>query len=523
MTFDTIIKNGTVLDGSSGEGRFIDVGITGGKITALDDLKTARAARVVDAYRRYVTPGFVDAQNHSDSYFTLLEIPHLPSLTAQGITTIAVGHCGTSLAPLPGPAALKSIQKWHSLAGANINWLSFAEYFNVLQNYPLGVNVMSLVGHATLRRGLVGDQIRAATPEEIKIIEKMVRDSFDAGAGGISLGLVYAHEADSTAAELASIASLAGSAHRPLSAHLRSEGAHAPAAVAEALALAESGKASIKISHLKIRGKQNWAHLDETLALLDQAYQRGVDAWFDTYPYSTSWTVLYTYLPKWAYEGGRAAILEHLQNRSTRSKILAYLRDQERDLGRVFIATSQTNPTLVGKTLSQVAANQEITVEEALLNVLTATATQVIVFDHNVSEEGVETLLRHPLSVVATDGAGYDFAYNPGHGLLHPRCFGAMPKFLSMVREKKLMSWSEAVKKISSRPAEKLGLRGRGKIAVGDAADIVVFDPNTVGSKASYENPYVEPDGIDLTLVNGEIAYSSTEGTRKLAGKVIRV
>ena len=524
MTFDLIIKNGTILDGIANEGRLADVGIAGGKIAAVDDLKNARAARVIDARQKYVAPGFVDAQNHSDSYFTLLEIPAVPSLVAQGITTAAVGQCGTSLAPLSGPAALKSIQKWHSLAGANINWLSFAEFFEALSGYPLGVNVASLAGHATLRRGLVGDQIRAATPEEIKIMEKLILDSFAAGAAGVSLGLMYAHEADSSAAELASAAGLAARSKKLLSVHLRSEGAHLVQAVDEALALAAAAPGTnLKISHFKARGRQNWPFQAEALAHLDQAYQRGVNVWFDVYPYSTSWTVLYTYLPKWAYEGGRSAILNNLQNRSAREKMAAYLRDQEQNLGSVFIATSETNPALVGKTLAQVAANQEVSVEEALLNVLSATSTQVIAFDHNLSESHVEQLLRHPLSVIATDGAGYDFAYNPGHGLLHPRCFGTFPKFLSMVREKKLMTWGEAVKKITSRPAEKLGLKDRGKIVKGAAADLVVFDPKTVGSRATYENPYVEPDGIELVLVGGKIAYSSTEGTRETAGKILRI
>lgn len=523
MTFDVIIKNGTVLDGVSAEGRMADVAISGGEIAAIDDLKSASGELVVDAEGKYITPGFVDIQNHSDSYFTLLETPALESLVSQGITTIAVGHCGTSLAPLPGPDALKSVQKWRSIAGANINWLSFGEYYNVLQGYPLGPNVLSLVGHSTIRRGLVGDQIRPATLEEVKIMDKLIRDSFAAGAAGVSLGLVYSHEAVSSAVELDAAAAAAGQAGRLLSVHLRSEGAQLVSSVDEAIGLGEKSKATVKISHFKARGRQNWTHMEEALAHLDRAYQRGVNIFFDVYPYSTSWTVLYTYLPKWAYEGGRPAIMQNLKNPASRSKILAYLKDREEHLGSVFIATSETNPAVVGKTLAQIAANQEISAEEALLSVLLAADAQAVVFDHNLSEPQVDELLRHPLSVISTDGAGTNFAYHYSRGMVHPRCFGAFPKFLSMVRDKKLMSWAEAVKKITSKPAEKLGLKKRGRLQKGLAADLVILDPRDVGSKATYENPYRPPDGIEYVFVNGEVAFSTRdESLRALKGQILR-
>lgn len=523
-TFELLIKNGTILDGVTGQAYQADVGIVGQEIKAVGKLGVARARQTILADTKYVAPGFIDIQNHSDSYFTILEIPTQDSLLTQGITTIAVGHCGTSLAPLSHPEALKSVQKWHSLAGANVNWLTFAEYLQALGNYPLGVNVLSLVGHSTLRRGLLRDEIRPATQEEIKIMEKLLADSLAEGAGGVSLGLVYAHEVDASHEELVSVARVIAGQNRLLSVHLRSEGAHVPEALTEVLALAPDAlSAKFKISHFKIRGQSNWRLLEEALAVMDRAYQRGTDIFFDVYPYTTSWNVLYTYLPKWAYQGGRTAVLQNLKNPSMRQKILANLRDQNQNLGSIFIANSETNPAFVGKTLAQVAANQEVSVEEALLNVLAATGTQVIGFDHNLSEEVLDVLLKHPLSVIATDGAGYDFNFSPAHGLVHPRCFGAFPKFLSMVRERKLMSWEAAIRKITARPAEKLGLKNRGTLKVGSFADVVVFDPRAVGSRASYENPYQQAQGIDYVVVNGKLAYNSREDLRQLAGAVLQI
>ena len=522
MTYDILIKNGMVLDGVANEPYPADIGISGNTIKAIGNLSAAKGAAELSAKDCFVCPGFVDIQNHSDSYLTILDNPGMAGLVSQGITTIYLGHCGTSLAPLTSPEAIKSIQKWRALAGANINWQTYAEYLEALSRYPLGVNVAGLVGHATVRRGMVGDQPRADTEQEIKIVEQVIRRSLDEGAKGVSLGLVYAHEVDSSEKELLSVAKVAASREKILSAHLRSEGSHVVAALSEVIDLAEKSGAALKISHFKIRGEKNYHFLDEALSVLDRAYQRGVKVNFDVYPYTTSWTVLYTYLPKWAYEGGRTAILRHLKDRMARERILAYLKGTETNLGSVFVASAETNPGFAGKTLSQIAINQETSVEEAFLRVIEATSAQAIAFDRNLSEEVMFTLLKHPLGVVATDGAGYGFAFSAAQGLVHPRCFGAMPKFLSLVREKKLMTWTDAIKKITSRPADIMRLGNRGRIAAGATADIVVFDPKTVGSRATYENPYVAADGINFVVVNGQVAFSSREHATAAAGRVLK-
>lgn len=520
---DIIIKNGTVIDGVKNEAYIADVGISGGRIKEIGQLHRVDAKQVVEATGLYVAPGFIDIQNHSDSYFTLLEIPGQDSLLSQGITTIAVGQCGTSLAPLPSPDALKSVQKWRSLAGANINWQNFDEYLTILKNYPLGVNVTSLVGHATMRRGLVGDQVRPATKEEIAIVDKLLEDSLDAGAAGLSLGLVYAHEVNSSQEELLSAAKILAKHGKLLSVHLRSEGSHIVDALNEVIGIAEKSGCALKISHFKIRGEKNYQFLDSALTAIDQAKQRGVNIFFDVYPYTTSWTVLYTYLPKWAYEGGKKSILQNIRNSNSRGKIIEYLKSQDLNLGTVLVATSETNPALTGKTLSQLAINQEVSVQEALLNVLEGAAAQVVVFDRNLSEENLEILLKHPLSVIGSDGAGYDFSYSPIHGLVHPRCFGTMPRFLSLVRDKQLMTWPEAIKKITSRPAEKLKLPDRGKLVAGNVADVTVFEPRIIGSRATYENPYVAAQGLSYVVVNGQLSFSSHEPAIKPAGLVLRV
>ena len=255
---DILIKNGNIIDGVSKASIKADLVITKGRIAKIAPNLKVKADTIIDAEGQFVTPGFIDIQNHSDSYFTLLEQPEQTSLLAQGITTIAVGNCGSSLAPLPNREAIKTIQKWHNLSGVNIDWVSFKEFSESVEKLKLGVNVASLVGHATLRRGLIGDKARVASSDEVKIMEKMLKESLDEGAVGLSLGLVYSHEMDSSMDELITLASALKRDHKYLSVHLRSETTNILESIDEAIFIASKTEVPIKISHLKVRGKANW-------------------------------------------------------------------------------------------------------------------------------------------------------------------------------------------------------------------------------------------------------------------------
>lgn len=504
---DILIKNGTVIDGTGKSGRKLDIGVEKGKITEIsENLAKEKATKVLDATNRFVTPGFIDIQNHSDSYWTLFDQPGLDSLISQGITTIVIGNCGSSLAPLPSQEAIKTIQKWHSLSGINLNWSSFSEFLSVLKQQKLGLNVASLVGHATIRRGLLSDEVRKVKEDELLVMEKLLEAALAQGAFGLSMGLIYAHEVDSTFDELSRLAAKLKSTKKYLSAHLRSEGSHILEAVDEVIALASKTEVPLKISHLKIRGKKNWHLFDRLMSKLENAYHQGLDISFDVYPYDTSWSVLYTYLPKWAYEGGRAEILKRINSNPERRKILDYLKDQGHDFGSIVVATAD-NRSFIGKSIIQIAQNQNVSNEEALLNILAATQAQVVAFDHNLASEHVELLCSSPLSMIASDGAGYR-EKTPVENLVHPRCFGAIPRFLKMVRELKILTWEQAIKKITSEPARLLGLSGRGKIAANTLADIVIFDPLKVTDKADYSHPFQLSEGIDYVIVNGSIAFA---------------
>jgi N-acyl-D-amino-acid deacylase len=516
--FDILIKNGTVIDGTGAAAKKSDVAIEKGRVVQVAPQISAKAGKIINAQDRFVTPGFIDLQNHSDSSWTILDQPDQLSLLSQGITTIMMGNCGASIAPLLSRESIKAIQKWHSLSGLNLNWLSMEEFLEHLSQAPIGVNAGTLVGHATLRRGLVGDSIRELEESELKIMNKELVKALDQGAFGLSLGLIYAHEVNSSGDELLQLSEKLKSSNKYLSVHLRSEGSHIIEALDEVIEIAARTQVPIKIAHLKVRGKVNWHFFDRVMSKLELAYHQGINISFDVYPYSTSWSVLYTYLPKWAYEGGRPQILKNISDSISRRKILDYLRENNKDLENVIVAEAEGNENFVRKTLRQIGNNQSVSAQEALLNVLTATKAQAMVFDHNLSDEHVELLSVSPLSFISTDGGGYS---GKAQRLVHPRCFGTIPRFLRMIADKKVLKWEQAIKKLTWEPAKLLGLNDRGVIAQNNAADIVIFDPYTIRDKADYDNPDSISEGIDAVLVNGREAYSNKQVVN-LAGQVLR-
>jgi N-acyl-D-amino-acid deacylase len=515
---DILIKNGSVIDGSGSAAKTLDIAIQNGKITEMAANIKATAKQTINAEGHMVTPGFIDIQNHSDSYWTIFDQPEQASLLSQGITSIVMGNCGASLAPLLTNESIKSIQKWHSLSGININWTTVAEFLDVMSKKVLGVNVGTLVGHSTLRRGLVKDDIRELSGEELLILDKSLGDALDQGALGLSMGLVYSHEMDSSVQELRQLASKLKSSNKYLSVHLRSEAGHILEAMDEVIALAKFSGIPLKISHLKIRGKKNWPLFEKITEKLEAAYHQGVSISFDVYPYDTSWSILYTYLPKWAYEGGRTKIIQALGDPMIRRKILDYLKEQSHDFGNIIIAEAAGNANFEGKSIRQIAQNQSVSNEEALINVIVASYAQVIVFDHNLSEEHLEKFMISPFSMIATDGAGYSESIK---GLIHPRCFGTMPRFLRLVREKKLMKWEQAIAKITSEPAKLIGTKNRGILAVGNQADVTIFDPMAITDKSTYEHPDILSEGIEGVIVNGQLSYTPDK-VLSAAGTVIK-
>ena len=517
--YSLLIKQAKVIEGTGNPGKIMDVAVEGDKIVNVDKNITVKAQTVIDAAGKILTPGFIDIQNHSDSYWQIFDNPGFESLITQGFTSILIGNCGGSLAPLLSSDALLSIQKWHNLEGANINWQSFSEYIQELSKKRFACNVGSLVGYSTLRRGIVGDRIRSLEKDELGAVKKILEESLEAGAFGLSSGLSYSHEIIIKELELFELAKVVARQGALFSVHLRNESSEIVEAVEETLDIAKNSNVNLKISHLKIRGENNWQKLPEALELISTAYHKGVNVHFDLYPYDTVWQVLYSYLPRWATEGGRTVMLKHLSDPVYRNKILLHLNNSDIHFPKLLIASTSNKLNFICKTLGQIAKNLEVSSEAALLHLIQSGGSEVMVFDKNLDTEGVSQLLVHPLSLIATDGAGFNL--NGKTRLVHPRCFGTVPKFINLAKNYGL-SLEDAIKKITSGPAKKAGFKNRGEIKVGNFADLVIFDENNLKDRATYENPYVFSDGISHVFVNGKAVVSNSKISGELPGYVLK-
>lgn len=522
-----IIKNGIVVDGTGALQRNTDIAINDGQITQIGDLHAVDAKKVIDAQGMFVTPGFVDIQNHSDAYWSFFKRPEFDSLIAQGITTIVVGNCGASLAPLLSRDALLAVQKWHNISGVNTNWVSFGEYLKEIGKNTYGTNIASLVGYSTLRRGIVGDATRGLLPEEMDMAKDALRNSIRAGAFGLSTGLSYSHEAIIGEAELIELAKIVAEEQGMLSVHLRSEAAEVMESLTEAINFAAKAGAensvhplNLKISHFKIRGSNNWHLLPNAIAEFERAYQKYGNVHFDLYPYDFTWQVLYSYLPRWAYEGGHDAMVRNLKDPIKRGKILAYLNSQDVKYSELYIASTALVLNVAGKRIGEIARRHETSSEEALLAIVENGGSDVLVFEQNVEMQQVEELLAHPLAICGTDGSAYGPENTHSEDLVHPRCFGAMPAFLKYVLQKKTISIEEAIQKITGTPAKKIGLQKRGTLEVGNFADIAIFNPE-ISDRATMQDPFRFPVGMEYVLVNGETTVEKGLRTGIKPGEVL--
>ncbi len=504
--FDIIIKNGTIIDGTGEPMYKADIGIRENKITKIGNLHNEKGDVEIDASYLLVCPGFVDVNNHSDTYWQIFSDPDLESLVTQGITTIVGGNCGSSLAPLADAATITSIQKWANLKEININWLNMAEFFDVLEKRKLSVNFATLVGHATLRRGLLKDETRNPTSKELAFMEKMLKNSMRDGALGMSSGLIYTHAADATTEELIDLSKVVKKYGGVYVSHVRSESDNWLEAVEEAIKIAVDSGAKLHISHLKVMGEKNWRLMDDALAAIERAAENGVDVTFDVFPYINTGTVLYTLLPAWVSKGGKKMMIQRLKNPETRAKVVEDMKASGFDYSKIEIAISSLNKTLSRRNITDIARSQEKSVEDAVIDVLIASEGRVITSTEVLSQENIDKAITNPCSIIATNGAGYNLEHARTGELVHPRSFGTFPRILSRyVLGKRILKWEDAIRKMTALPAEKFGIEKRGKIQEGFYADIAIIDRDKIEDLATTENPYQYSKGIEYVMVNGHI------------------
>lgn len=517
---DILIQGGTVIDGTGRERFSADVGIKDGVIYEIGELSHEDAKKTIDAKGKMVTPGFVDVCNHSDTYWTLFTNPLQESLICQGVTTIIGGNCGSSLAPLLSEEAILSIRKWSAADHFNIDWRTMEEFLQTVSQKESSVNFGTLIGHGTLRRALARDESRQLNEEEEKILVRAVEDAMHQGAFGLSSGLVYTHEANSDRREMRLLAKAMHDLSGVYATHIRNETSLFREAVREALRIAAETGVRTHISHLKVLGQFYWDAFEEALEEIREEVRVGSEVTFDIFPYTATGSVLYTLLPEWASHGGKHMMLARIREKSSRREIVEGLRRKQLDYSRIRVAFEKGGGH---KTIEEMAEKQGIDSEEVILNLLSANEGRVIAFLDLISEQNLCAGLRSKYSIVASDGAGYSLAHKKTGEHIHPRNFGAFPRVLGKyVREEKVLTWEEGIYKMSGLPARTFDMRNRGELRVGYAADVVVFDPETIKDEATFEDPYRHPTGIEHVLVNGKCAFTDHAFSEERFGEVIK-
>lgn len=525
---DILIKNGLVVDGTGNPTFRADVGILNGRFAVVaEDVETA-AEQIIETKNLHLAPGFIDPHSHSD--FTLLADPKARSKIQQGVTTEIIGNCGFSAAPLYG-AAMEEVGALAKQVGVTISWASMAEYLEHLCESGTAVNVLALVGHNTVRGSVLGYDNLQPTSEQNAQMERLVAEAMDQGARGFSTGLFYPPGHYAQRDEVIRLARVAARYDGIYATHIRNESDRVLEALTEALEIAELAGIQLEIAHVKLSGHRNWGKIDPLLGLLDGAYSRGVKVGCDQYPYNASSTWLTGILPYWAQKDGIRAIKQRLQDPEMRTRIKEDWEDNRAewdsrsgvyDWSDILISDCDVGLDAVGKNVAEIAGAEGKTPLEAALDLIVMSERQVECVFFDQLEDNVRTLMQHPLVAVGSDASAISPVGVFGKSKTHPRTYGAFPRVLGhYVREEKVLSLAEAVRKMTYDTAERFGLTDRGVIREGAWADLVLFDANVVIDKASFLDPHRYPEGIQYVFVNGEIVIENRQHTGALPGKVL--
>ncbi len=500
-TFDLVLKNGRIVDGSGSPWYRGDLAIRGDAIVKIAASITESAGRVIDVEGQVVAPGFIDIHTHARS--GIFQVPTAENYVRQGVTTLIEGPDGSSPVPLK-------------------------PFFDRLEALPKSVNIGSFIGQGAIRAAVIGNANRQPTAEELEKMRALVEQGMNEGAFGLSSGLFYVPGTFTPTDEVIELARVAGRFGGIYISHMRDEAAGILESVKETIAIGERGGLPTQVTHHKIIGPANWGKSADTLRLIDEARARGGDATIDQYPYTASSTSIQAaLLPAWAQEGGRTEIQNRLKDPSTRAKIktetIRIIKNERGggDPKNIVIAGCGWDKSLAGKNLADVARlrGTEPTIEnaaEAALWIVENGGCSGIF--HAINETDLERILKHPATMIGSDGEIPIF----GQAHPHPRSYGTFARVLAVyVRERRTISLEEAVRKMSSFPAQRLGLLDRGLLRPGMRADIAIFDPARVRDAATFERPHQYAEGISSVIVNGIVVFERGAMTPARPGKVL--
>jgi N-acyl-D-amino-acid deacylase len=524
--YDILIENGQILDGTGSPWFQGDMGLQDGKIVKIGTLKKEQAKERLNVQGLTVSPGFIDIHTHADALPFLS--PREEGRILQGITTDVIGNCGVSLAPVAqktfqllkkytGPFCMEAPLPW--------DWQTVGDFLKRIEEKKSITNVGTFVGHGAIRIAVMGVDDRHPTGAELGKMKELVAQALDEGAVGLSSGLIYPPGVYSDAAEMIELCKVVAEKGGFYITHMRNEYDLVVEAVKETIEVAEKSGVPTIVAHHKTAGKKNWGRSRQTLTLIEGARGRGIDIICEAYPYTMSSTFLHALLPPWVQEGGVEKLLGRLRIPENRRRIKeeftkgipgwANLYDASGWDG-IIISSCRKNKDWEGKKIQEIAAAEKTDPAEMAFDILLAEDGDVLMILLGMAEEDVTNILKHPLAMVGSDSL-------PGVGKPHPRFFGAFPRILrKYVREDKSLSLPEAIRKMTSMPAQRLGFQDRGLIREGMGADITIFDPATIEDKATVANPRQNPVGIHYVLVNGQIVVRDGRFNGTLAGKVLR-
>jgi N-acyl-D-aspartate/D-glutamate deacylase len=527
MTFDLLIKHGRVIDGTGAASVAADVGVSGGRIAAIAPTLEGHAAREIDASGHIVAPGFIDVHTHSD--FTLLHTPGAESKVRQGITTEVVGNCGFSPAPV-SPLTLDLLKEYVGFLNPNLpwDWQRLGEYYQRVRDLGCAMNIVPLVGHGAVRIAAMGFADRPPTASELLQMQHLVGEAMEDGAFGLSSGLIYTPGCYGDTAELIALAQVAATAGGIYATHMRGEGGTLEAAITEALRIGEETRITVQISHLKASGRDNWHKMEHALQLIEQGRERGIEVMADIYPYIAGSTTMTSLFPAWTLEGGIERFLSRIGDTETRQRIIDEVQGGREGWSRangavgwddIVVSSCQNQKAYEGKTVAQIAAAMGTEPAQAMMDFLLAEQGKASIILFMMSEENVARGIAHPLLMIGSDSLA--LAAGRG-GKPHPRTYGTFPRVLGKyVRDARLITLEDGVRKMTSMAAAQLGLSDRGVLAAGKAADITIFDAATVADKATFDDPHQYPVGIAYVIVNGQLVVAHGEQYPIFPGQVL--
>jgi len=529
--FDTVIKSGRILDGTGNPWYAADVGIQGGRITRIQkEIDPQFARQVIDAQGLTVCPGFFDSHSHDDVY--LLVNPRCDEKILQGVTTNVIGNCGISVSPLSDEhraeaTSFLAVMCGQQVSTEELNIQTFGEYLARLEALKPGINVLPLVGHSTVRIATMGTVNRAPSENELLEMKDRVARAMEEGAFGLSTGLIYAPGNYARTEEIVELAKAAGQFHGIYTTHMRSEGDAEPAAIAETFRIGQEAGIPVHISHHKVVGKQNWGKSVDTLKMMAEARASGVEATCDQYPYRAGSTFLAAVLPPSVLAGGPAVFTTKLKDPGFRAQIVETIESESAAgwenliKGAGFeglVISVSRHEGYVGKSISDIARMENKSPYDVIFDLVIDEALGCIIILFMMDEGDIIRIMRNPWTMIGTDGI-------PGFGVkkVHPRMSGTFPRILGRyVREQGILTIEEAIRKMTSLPAQTFGVQDKGLLKEGFDADVVIFDPATILDQATYEEPNQGPVGIHYVLVNGEIAAENGKVTGATSGKVLR-